>query len=83
MKKSFISVIIVLLSLSLIGAIVMQALWVNNEWKSRRETFDRDVKDALNRVAERLETQEAASFLSQSIPTWRAGKSFAANRFDA
>ncbi|MFI5134315.1 MAG: sensor histidine kinase [Chitinophagales bacterium] len=64
-NKKFITVIILFLSLSLVGSIVMQTLWINNEWKNKRESFDRDVQDALNRVAERLETQEAASFLSQ------------------
>ena len=64
-NRKFITVIILFLSLSLVGSIVMQALWINNEWKNKRESFDRDVQDALNRVAERLENQETASFISQ------------------
>src|SRR5438094_10312910 len=65
MNKKFITVIILLLSLSLVGAVALQALWIDNEWQSRRENFDRDVQDALNKVADRLEKQETASFLSQ------------------
>lgn len=49
------------------GAMVMQALWINNEWKSQRENFDRDVQEALTNVANRLEMQEAAMFLSSRI----------------
>ena len=48
----------------MVGAMVMQALWINNEWKSKREDFDRDVQEALNNVALRLETREAATFLT-------------------
>lgn len=48
----------------MVGAMVMQTLWINNEWKSKREDFDRDVQEALYNVALRLETQEAASFLT-------------------
>ncbi|MCY7408672.1 MAG: HAMP domain-containing histidine kinase, partial [Chitinophagales bacterium] len=65
MKKYFIPIIIILLALSVGGAIVMQALWINNAWQSKREVFDSNVKDALTKVAERLEKQETASFLSQ------------------
>lgn len=64
MNKKFITGIILLLSLSLAGAVALQALWIKNEWQSKRENFDRDVQDALNTVANRLEKQETASFLS-------------------
>src|SRR6186713_1461390 len=64
MNKKFITVIILLLSLSLVGAVALQALWIKNEWQSKRENFDRDVQDALNTVAIRLEKEETASFLS-------------------
>lgn len=64
MNKRFITAIILLLTLSLVGAVALQALWIKNEWQSKRENFDRDVQDALNTVANRLEKQETASFLS-------------------
>jgi two-component system phosphate regulon sensor histidine kinase PhoR len=64
-KKFFIPIIIALLAVSLAGAIVMQALWINNAWKNKREVFDSNVKDALTKVAARLEKQETATFLSQ------------------
>jgi two-component system phosphate regulon sensor histidine kinase PhoR len=66
-NKRFITVIILFLSLSMAGFMVMQAVWINNEWKSRREDFDKDVKEALSTVAERLETQEAALVLSERL----------------
>ncbi len=64
MNKKFITAIILLLTLSLAGAVALQALWIKNEWQSKRENFDRDVQDALNTVANRLEKEETASFLS-------------------
>ncbi len=65
MSKRFITIIILLLSVSLIGAVVLQSLWINNEWQSKRENFDRDVQEALNKVADRLEKDETVSFLNQ------------------
>ncbi|MEO5675562.1 MAG: HAMP domain-containing sensor histidine kinase [Chitinophagales bacterium] len=64
MNKKFITVIILLLSLSLAGAVVLQALWINNEWQGKRESFNRDVQEALYKVSERLEIEETASFLN-------------------
>ncbi|MBA3649181.1 MAG: HAMP domain-containing histidine kinase [Chitinophagales bacterium] len=65
MKRRFISGIIFLLSFSLVSIIILQALWINSAWKSKREDFHRDVKEVLARVAERLETREALSFINQ------------------
>lgn len=82
MNKRFITVIILFLSLSLIGAIVMQGLWINNEWKSKRENFDRDVQYALNNVAERMETQEAAMFLSHRFSFGSQSRVYVSNGVD-
>ncbi|HYV95275.1 MAG TPA: HAMP domain-containing sensor histidine kinase [Chitinophagales bacterium] len=79
MNKKFITVIILLLSLSLVGAVALQGLWINNEWQSKRENFDRDVQDALNTVADRLEKQETASFLSHRFDFGTRPRVFVSN----
>lgn len=64
MKKSFITTIIALLTLSLIGIVVLQGLWINNAWQTKQEDFDRSVSDALNNVVQLVERREAVSFIS-------------------
>jgi len=63
-KKSFITAIISLLSISLAGIIVLQGLWINNSWQTKQEDFYRSVNEALNNVVLRMEKQEAMSFLN-------------------
>ena len=79
MNKKFITAIILLLTLSLVGAIALQALWIKNEWQSKRENFDRDVQDALNTVANRLEKEETASFLSHHFDFGTQPRVFVSN----
>lgn len=65
MKISLITVNIVLLTLSLIGIIVLQGLWIRSAWDTRQEDFYRMVNEALHNVVNKLERHEAAIFIKQ------------------
>jgi len=68
MKKKSIIVIIALMSLSLLGILTIQALWINNAFKVQKDTFDRNVYEVLNKVVTKLEKTEAAEYLIENIP---------------
>lgn len=59
MKKSYIPILIVLISASLIGLIAIQIYWINNSIALRDTQFRRNVKIALAEVNNVLEREEA------------------------
>lgn len=66
MKKSYIPVLIVLISLSLIGLIAIQIYWIQNSVALRDTQFRRNVQIALNEVNKALEREEAHERMHRS-----------------
>lgn len=62
MSKTFFRLLIVLMSLSLIGIILVQVYWFNTSFQNNDEQFGFHVKQVMNNVAEKLEKQEAYQF---------------------
>ncbi|MCI5058691.1 MAG: HAMP domain-containing histidine kinase [Flavobacteriales bacterium] len=57
-SKRNISSLILLASLVLVSLIAVQIYWVNNAIKLKQEAFDRNAKDAVNTVIDKLEKKE-------------------------
>ncbi len=62
MNKFFFRLLVVLMSLSLIGIILVQVYWFNTSFKNNDEQFKYHVKQVIGNVAEKLQKQEAYSF---------------------
>lgn len=62
MSKLFFRLLVVLMSLSLIGIILVQMYWFNTSFKNNDEQFKYHVKQVLGNVAVKLQKQEAFSF---------------------
>jgi two-component system phosphate regulon sensor histidine kinase PhoR len=58
MNKKAIWAIIGLMSAAMIGIILLQLYWINFNIKLNEQQFDRNIKDAITQVAERLEVWE-------------------------
>lgn len=65
MNKLFFRLLVVLMSLSLIGIILVQVYWFNTSFKNNDEQFRFHVKQVMSNVAEHLEKQEFNSFISK------------------
>ena len=63
MSKRIIFVLILLMSLSLIGIISIQAYYINNSVKNEKERFRSSVKTALYYVSNTIETKEEAEYV--------------------
>ncbi|MBC3538055.1 histidine kinase dimerization/phospho-acceptor domain-containing protein [Rufibacter sediminis] len=72
MRKKTLLLVILLMTISLIGLIGFQVYWIHHAVRMEEEVFDRNVNDALQQVARRLETQEAIHFLKEEAPQIRA-----------
>jgi two-component system phosphate regulon sensor histidine kinase PhoR len=64
-KKSLITTFIVFLTLSLIGIMVLQGLWMRNAWESSQRDFYRSVSEAMDKVVLQVERREAATFITK------------------
>src|SRR6187402_801705 len=62
MNKMFFRLLVLLMSLSLIGIILVQVYWFNTSFKNNDEQFKFHVKQVLGNVAEKLQNREAYSF---------------------
>ncbi|MEN9909499.1 MAG: hypothetical protein RLZZ540_2648 [Bacteroidota bacterium] len=62
MNKLFFRFLVLLMSLSLIGIILVQVYWFNTSFKNNDEQFKYHVTQVIGNVAEKLEKQEAFSF---------------------
>lgn len=58
MKKSTLNWVIALMGLSLIGMIAFQLYWIDSVITANEERFTKDVLEAMNKVALKLEKQE-------------------------
>jgi two-component system phosphate regulon sensor histidine kinase PhoR len=66
MKARFIPFLIGTISVALIGLIVIQIYWINNAVELKEAQFRQNVREAMIRVAERLERQEALDALKRN-----------------
>lgn len=65
MNKLFFRLLVVLMSLSLIGIILVQVYWFNTSFKNNEEQFRFHVKQVIGNVADKLEKEEAFSFVDK------------------
>ncbi len=67
MKMKRFYLILALMSVSLIGIIVVQWLWVRNAIDIREENYDRDVRKALAQTVSQLDKKRNMVFMSERI----------------
>ncbi|HEU0136294.1 MAG TPA: HAMP domain-containing sensor histidine kinase [Flavobacterium sp.] len=65
MNKLFFRLLVVLMSLSLIGIILVQVYWFNTSFKNNDEQFRFHVAQVISNVAEQLQKEEAYDFLQK------------------
>ncbi len=65
MNRLFFRLLVLLMSLSLIGIILVQVYWFNSSFKNNEEQFRFHVQQVIGNVAETLEKQEAYSFMDK------------------
>ncbi len=65
MNKLFFRLLVVLMSLSLIGIILVQVYWFDTSFKNNEEQFKFHVKQVLGNVAEKLQEQEKYAFFEK------------------
>ena len=67
MKGRTIIGIVVLMSISLAGIILVQLMWIQNAIEVKSKQFDRSVNEAMNQVVQRLEKNENILVISDQL----------------
>ena len=62
MNKLFFRLLVLLMSLSLIGIILVQVYWFNTSFKNNDEQFKFHVKQVISNVADKIQKQETYNF---------------------
>ena len=62
MNKLFFKILVLLMSLSLIGIILVQVYWFNSSFENNEEQFKFHVKQVLGNVADKLQKQEEYTY---------------------
>lgn len=65
MNRLFFKILVLLMSLSLIGIILVQVYWFNTSFKNNDEQFKYHAKQVLGNVANKLQQQEAYTFIDR------------------
>ena len=67
MNKKLIVGLIILMSISLIGIIGVQVLWIQNSIRIQEQKFDENIKDVLQTVVKNLEQKEDVLLLGEGL----------------
>ena len=61
----FFRILVLLMSLSLIGIILVQVYWFNTSFRNNDEQFKFHVKQVIGTVADKIQKQEAYTFYNK------------------
>lgn len=67
MNKKVISVLIVLMSISLLGIILVQVLWIRNAVEIEERTFQTNINTMLRKVVNNLEEEESVFLIGEEL----------------
>ena len=67
MKKNIISGVILLMTISLVGIIVVQFFWIKNAIEIKEKQFDRTVNDALVEIVEKFDKDKNIFFVKEQL----------------
>ncbi|MEW5675762.1 HAMP domain-containing sensor histidine kinase [Flavobacterium enshiense] len=65
MNKTRFRILVLLMSLSLLGIILVQLYWINTSYKNNEEQFKYHVKQVIGNVANKLQQQETFEFIQK------------------
>ncbi len=76
MRKSAITIAVLIMSAGLIGIILLQINWIRHDYRLREQQFDQQVHEAMKEVVDKLETRHAFSLIRHRFFNLPADSSF-------
>lgn len=76
MSRSAILVIILLMSVSLIGIVLLQVYWIRHDYVMKEQQFDRQVQDAMNHAVQKADARQVLNFISRKYLGFESDSNF-------
>ena len=67
MKKYLLHILVILMSISLIGIIVVQLFWIKNAINVKEAEYEENVREALENIIKKIERKDAIIFISKNL----------------
>ncbi len=67
MKKYLLHILIVIMSFSLIGIIIVQLFWIKNAIDVKEAEYEENIREALDNIIEKIERKRAVVFISENL----------------
>jgi two-component system phosphate regulon sensor histidine kinase PhoR len=67
MKKYVLHIIIVFMTISLIGIIVVQLFWIKNAILVKEAEYEENIREAINNIINEIDLKHTAVFISENL----------------
>jgi two-component system phosphate regulon sensor histidine kinase PhoR len=74
-RSAFISIII-LMSVSLIGLVLLQVYWIRHDYQLKEQQFDRQVKEAMSHTVQKADIRQALNFITKKYLGFESDSNF-------
>jgi len=70
MKKYLLQTLVVIMSFSLIGIIIVQLFWIKNAIDVKENQYEENIRKALENIIQKIERRQAVYFISNNLETF-------------
>ncbi len=67
MKKYLLHILVILMSISLVGIIVVQLFWIKNAIEVKEAEYEENVREAIANIIKKIERKSAVIFISENL----------------
>ena len=70
MKKYLLHILVAFMTLSLVGIIIVQIFWISNAIEVKEAEYEKNIREALENIVEKLERKNAVIVISENLGTF-------------
>ncbi len=67
MRKYSLQILVVIMSVSLIGIIIVQAFWIRNAIQVKETEYKKNIREAIASIIKKVERKQAVMFISENL----------------
>ncbi len=70
MRKYSLQILVVIMSISLVGIVVVQAFWIKNAIQVKETEYKENVREAIASIIKKIERKQAVVFISENLESF-------------
>lgn len=67
MRKYFLHILVILMTVSLIGIITVQLFWISNAIEVKEAEYEKNIRETLENIVKKIERKRAVVFISENL----------------